>query len=374
MSNNIVEYNNIYNVMKDLNDGGGIYVLGKQPGTIINNNIIKNVNKTENHLSDQYLFGLYFDHAEDTLAKNNLVSNADYSGIIFFKEPKNLRAFSRNNKVENNIFVDSGRYQTYFNSREDTFTKNIVYYNNIKNPQDAQLVYNNAAGIIKSSDYNLFYTPKVVPVYRFWNKKTGNDHFYTTDEAEKDKLIKTYSNVWTPEGAAFYVYEDKAKDTVPVYRFYNNKTGGHFYTTNEAEKQKLIDKYSYVWIPEGIAFYVYPSVKNGLSPVYRFYNPKTEEHFYTINEAEKNKLLSSQYKNTWTPEGIAFYAYANAVSCSLCSMLDAWKKTGQDKNSIIANPMFEDYWNGNFNIKNNSPALKLPINFAPIDFSKVPKD
>ncbi|MFA5061519.1 MAG: hypothetical protein WC494_04375, partial [Candidatus Pacearchaeota archaeon] len=48
-----------------------------------------------------------------------------------------------------------------------------------------------------------------VPVYRFWNHKSGSDHLYTISESEKNKILSNYSDVYTYEGVAFYVYKDK---------------------------------------------------------------------------------------------------------------------------------------------------------------------
>ncbi|MDP2910132.1 MAG: hypothetical protein Q8N69_03635, partial [bacterium] len=90
-------------------------------------------------------------------------------------------------------------------------------------------------------------------------------------------------------------------------------------------------------------------------------------------EAEKNNLIK-KYPGIWRYEQIAFYTYINPVSNPLNSMLNAWKSAGQDKNSIISNPKFEDYWAGNFKLRGDSPALQSPINFTSIDFSLVPQD
>ena len=46
-----------------------------------------------------------------------------------------------------------------------------------------------------------------------------------------------------------------------------------------------------------------------------------------------------------------------------------WQEHGQDKDSIIADPGFIDAYSGNFNLRPDSPALK--IGFKPIDMSTV---
>ncbi len=350
MSNNKIEYNYIHDIMQKLNDGGGIYLLGKQPGTTVTNNLIKNIKQTQNHLSNQYLFGLYFDNAEDIVAKYNLIQNADYSGIIFYNNIANQRSTNKNNTVENNIFIDSGKYQTFFNSYDDTFTKNIIYYH--KNLKNTSLFYSETPGIIKKSNYNIFYTA-ISPVYRFWNEQT-NTHFYTISEEEKDHLIETYYQ-FIFEGPAFYAYETQTEETKPVYRFWNNQTNTHFYTISEEEKDKLIEKY-HQFIFEGPAFYAYETQTEETKPVYRFWNNQTNTHFYTISEEEKDKLIEKYHQFIF--EGPAFYTYENTGQ-SLISMLNSWKSLGYDKNSIITNPLFEDYENENFNLKEKSPAFNL---------------
>ena len=58
-------------------------------------------------------------------------------------------------------------------------------------------------------------------------------------------------------------------DPTPVYRFFNTAGGSHFFTTNEAEKDAVIQGapgFRY----EGIAFYSYPTQADGTTPVYRF--------------------------------------------------------------------------------------------------------
>ncbi len=96
---------------------------------------------------------------------------------------------------------------------------------------------------------------------------------------------------------------------VPVYRFWSSVTGDHFYTVSEAEKDKLIGRHAHVWTFEGIAFYAYTrAAAPNLLPVYRFWSSKDGYHFYTINGTEKDKLLK-QNPPVWISEGTAFYAY-----------------------------------------------------------------
>ena len=93
---------------------------------------------------------------------------------------------------------------------------------------------------------------------------------------------------------------------LPVYRFFNNNAGGHFYTIDEAEKNTVIQNYNWFRY-EGIGFYASPAPQPGTLPVYRFFNNNAGGHFYTIDEAEKNTVI--QNYNWFRYEGIGFYAY-----------------------------------------------------------------
>ncbi len=149
-----------------------------------------------------------------------------------------------------------------------------------------------------------------LPVYRFWSPVVGK-HFYTLDEAEKAKLLSQYARAWTYEGVAFRAFASPAADgRAPVYRFWSASSGAHFYTLEEAEKDKLLRSYAGIWTYEGIAFYAYPDGRQpaGTMPVYRFWSGGLETHFYTTSDTERFKLISS-YAGTWDYEGAAWYAY-----------------------------------------------------------------
>lgn len=146
------------------------------------------------------------------------------------------------------------------------------------------------------------------PVYRFWSP-ISSDHFYTLNEAERDKLIVEYSHAWVYEGVAFYANFDSSQPQVaPVYRFWSDVSLGHFYTMDPVERDKLINEYPGVWTYEGVAFYSYAAGSNpvGSRAVYRFWSPTVSTHFYTTDEDERDKLLN-EYSHVWIYEGIAWY-------------------------------------------------------------------
>lgn len=94
----------------------------------------------------------------------------------------------------------------------------------------------------------------MTPIYRFFNTRTGA-HFYTINEAEKNFVIATYKE-FNYEGPSWYAQAGGGNGTTPLYRFFNTVTGAHFYTVSAAEKDYVIYAYP-AFRFEGIAYYVW---------------------------------------------------------------------------------------------------------------------
>lgn len=94
-------------------------------------------------------------------------------------------------------------------------------------------------------------------------------------------------------GVAGSVSASAAEETIDVHRVYNPNSGEHFYTLNEYEKNQLEEL---GWWYEGVAF---RSVNEG-TEVFRLYNPNSGEHFYTQYPHEREHLKSQQWKDEGT--------------------------------------------------------------------------
>ncbi|MBP7050357.1 MAG: hypothetical protein KBE65_05020 [Phycisphaerae bacterium] len=150
-----------------------------------------------------------------------------------------------------------------------------------------------------------------VNIHRFWSESLRG-HFYTASEDEANFVIDNYAATYEYEGVVYIAMADDSDPmSVPVYRFYSPTGNVHFYTADAGEANFVIDNYSGTWTYEGIVFYVYPSdyQPDGASPVYRFYSSLLSRHFYTINEDEMN-FVCDNYSAVWTYEGIVWYAFA----------------------------------------------------------------
>ena len=153
----------------------------------------------------------------------------------------------------------------------------------------------------------------VVPVYQFYSD-TMRDHFWTITTEEAISLQNAYNmgtSTYAYKGVAGYVYQNNVANSVPVYRFWNKKTLDHFYTISETEKQQVEkdykdgkDDYEY----EGVAWWAPTSTTK---PVYRFFDTVNFNHYYTSDASIYQQLtqLYATGQGSYRYEGIAWYWY-----------------------------------------------------------------
>lgn len=144
------------------------------------------------------------------------------------------------------------------------------------------------------------------PVYRFYNKASGG-HFFTISEAEAEYVATNLYDTFNFEGAGFYTQATESADLSPVFRFFNTNSGGHFFTINEAERDYVIENLSDSLNYEGTGFYASEIDTAQTEEVYRFYNTSSGGHFFSTSEAERDYVIEN-LSDTFNFEGIAFYA------------------------------------------------------------------
>lgn len=135
----------------------------------------------------------------------------------------------------------------------------------------------------------------------FYNKQ-NNDFLFTMNQEEKEQLFM--SSTW--EQIPFSQTVPEISD-FPVYRLYNPNTQEHLLTMDKNEYDTLT---SYGWNPEGIGLYsTDPSDKENNNSLYRLYNPKANQdspsHLYTYDRIERD-ILGNQ---GWIEEGITMFSY-----------------------------------------------------------------
>ncbi len=113
--NNTIERNHIHHIMQTLSDGGGIYMLGLQPGSTISGNRIHDVRLNVGRAESN---GMFLDEGTtDVVVSNNLIYAIAKSPLRFHRATVNL--------VENNYLFCGGDNPPirYNNTKEDDIKK-----------------------------------------------------------------------------------------------------------------------------------------------------------------------------------------------------------------------------------------------------------
>lgn len=150
-------------------------------------------------------------------------------------------------------------------------------------------------------------SPKAAPdpqvVYRFFNTRTGV-HFYTISTQERDQIVANFP--WfSLDGAAFHSLQAPSAGLSPVYRFYNRVSGTHFYTISESERDNVLANLGGVFQLEGVGWHASTSAGEGWEPVHRFFNTRNGTHFYTSSDEERTNVAA--HLKQFTYEGIGYY-------------------------------------------------------------------
>ena len=117
---NIIEFNHIHHVMEILSDGGGIYTLGRQPGTVLRGNLIHHVSRNAGRAESN---GMFIDEGSSLiLIEGNTIHDVARAPIRFHK--------ATGNTIRGNTLVTPGRRKPFmFNACAEesmTFQANKV--------------------------------------------------------------------------------------------------------------------------------------------------------------------------------------------------------------------------------------------------------
>ena len=96
--NNLIEYNHVHHVMQLMNDGGGIYTLGHQSGTMIRGNVVDDVGNGKSVAAR----GLYLDEGSDAfIVESNMIFKITADPVWSAFAPQ----LSENHTWRGNIFT-----------------------------------------------------------------------------------------------------------------------------------------------------------------------------------------------------------------------------------------------------------------------------
>ena len=114
---------------------------------------------------------------------------------------------------------------------------------------------------------------------RSWFHPSAGHHFYAP-AAEANPAG------WVPENVRFVTFATKTSSSqIPLFRMFR-PGGGHFYTSNAAERNAVIAR---GFSDEGHIGYVYADKRDDLVPLHRWYKPGIDRHFYSASKEEGDR-------------------------------------------------------------------------------------
>ena len=134
----LVEHNHIFDVMEKLADGGAIYTLGHQPGTVLRHNRIHDVHRSDYAHGGSGNNGIFADEGSSSIVyRNNVISNTSGRPIRFHGGTSGL-----NVEATANILVPNGEQSAgmltppydkpiFFRKGSESVTKQVRWHDNI---------------------------------------------------------------------------------------------------------------------------------------------------------------------------------------------------------------------------------------------------
>ena len=192
-----IEFNEIYNVMLNINDGAGIFI--RDSNILINNNLIHDVYALGKRCPG---WGIYLGcETRDTKVTNNVVYGTLESLHVWY--------YDRNVLIQNNIFVGSRRCQVGYDNPARLKHENIRFLRNIVYcTQTGGYLYRVAGerSLPAESDYNVMFSTigcvlndpvikglRGVQSFADWQKRGLDGHSITADPMFVDLENNDYS-------------------------------------------------------------------------------------------------------------------------------------------------------------------------------------
>ncbi|MGD9494794.1 MAG: right-handed parallel beta-helix repeat-containing protein [Armatimonadota bacterium] len=184
---NIVEYNHVHDVMRLLEDGGGIYSLGLTPGSVIRNNLVHDVGKGPSRGgSSDVGHGIYLDGGSaGVLCENNICYDCGAGGIRIQHGTACLT-------VINNISAFCGFGLGIDSERTNIFEYNIVLLDGDATPFRRVPEWQSYDKIV---DYNLYWRPDGKPIeflgftWEEWRQQQGLEDIWYTPRMDAHSRI-----------------------------------------------------------------------------------------------------------------------------------------------------------------------------------------
>ena len=145
------------------------------------------------------------------------------------------------------------------------------------------------------------------PIYRFQSKVTSSTYLFVGSE-ERQNIQQNFTDSFMEEGVAFNAATIPSDELIPLFRFQNNQRPGTYLFVGESERNSINNNpnFSNSFTEEGIAFYVYSAGAKLATPFFRFQNSDLPGTYLYATGAEADNIRTN-FPN-FVEEGIAFEA------------------------------------------------------------------
>ena len=145
-----------------------------------------------------------------------------------------------------------------------------------------------------------------VDVFRFFDAAHGTQ-LLTQNAVERDAILSSRPDL-RYEGVGMHALDPAQPDAnaTAIYRFFDVSNGTHFMTASATERDTLIGSHPDMVFEPGSTLFEYATPQAGDAAVYRFFDNRSGAHFFTADAVERASVLST--RPDMIAEGIAFYA------------------------------------------------------------------
>lgn len=157
-----------------------------------------------------------------------------------------------------------------------------------------------------------------IRMYRGYNP-TVDAHLFTTNQIEFQSATRRGYRDEANGQSGFALLPSSLANTLPVYRLYNLKSGQHYYTTSSGERDALVainpppvggsDNRTFGWRYERIEGYINTAPTVGATEVFRLYNRISGVHLFTEVAAMRDAVLAN-FPGVWEQHGSLGFGYA----------------------------------------------------------------
>ncbi|MBI5759301.1 MAG: hypothetical protein HZA46_12355 [Planctomycetales bacterium] len=149
----------------------------------------------------------------------------------------------------------------------------------------------------------------VTRMHRAYNPH-ADYHFFTIATAEFSNAVNAGYHDETAGQSGFSVMDSLQPNTAPIHRLYNLISGRHYYTLNDFERDYLV---SIGWRFEKDEGYMSTSTAPGTTTIFRLYNTNSGVHLYTEDVGTKTAILTT-FAGIWVEHSPLGNAFAVIVS------------------------------------------------------------